>query len=146
MARSHAPRLVRFGLTGLAGFLLDFGLLVLIHGRLGAPLIPATLLAYGLGGAVHYLLTRYWVFPETAPGGEVARVGRYLALGVVNAIATVAIVSGLVAVGVDYRVAKTIAVAALFLSNYVLTPRLVMTSPGRRTTAPSSSARSRNVR
>lgn len=137
---------MRFGLAGCVGFALDFGLLVLFHGRLGAPLIPSTLVAYGLGGAVHYALTRFWVFPETNRGGEVGRVGRYLALGLVNAVATVVIVSGLVAAGLDYRVAKCLAVAGLFFTNYLLTPRLVMTSPGRRTTAPASSAPSKNSR
>jgi putative flippase GtrA len=139
-------RLFKFGVTGLAGFVVDFGTLVGLHSGAGVDLALATLASYAIGGVVHYSLTRFWVFPQDGGGGEVGRVARYLALGGANALATLGIVSGLVHLGVDYRPAKIAAVVLLFFTNYLLTPRLVMTSPGRRTTAPEDSAHSRNSR
>ena len=139
-------RLLRFGLTGCAGFVVDFGLLWFLKGRVGLPLALATVVAYTVGGIVHYSLTRYWVFPQNGRGGELGRVARYLALAGLNILATLGIVLGLNSAGVDYRVAKVVAVVVLFFSNYALTPRLVMTSPGRRTSAPSASAASTNDR
>lgn len=138
----HGPRLIRFGLTGCAGFAVDFGILILLK-TAGIPLGAATAAAYIIGGVVHYTLTRVWVFPQDDNAGETGRVVRYLLLGCVNIAATLAIVLGLTSTGLDYRVAKIIAVVTLFFSNYLLTPRLVMTSPGRRTSAPRSSTTSR---
>ncbi|MBD3782918.1 MAG: GtrA family protein [Micrococcales bacterium] len=145
--RSHAVRLTKFGLTGGAGFVVDFGTLVVLHGVLRWPLVVATLGAYVLGGVVHYGLTRTWVFPHARDAGEVGKVVRYLLLGAANALVTVIAVAGLSRLGVDYRVAKVAAVVALFFTNYLLTPRFVMTtSRGSRTVAPESSDRSRKVR
>jgi putative flippase GtrA len=143
MRRVDLARLLRFGLTGCAGFAVDFSVLVALRSGAGAPLALATIAAYVLGGLVHYALTRLWVFPQTGSGREIGRVFRYLALAAVNAGLTLAIVTGLSETGLDYRVAKVVAVVSLFFTNYFLTPRIVMTSPGSRTTAPLSSTASR---
>lgn len=137
---------MKFGLTGCAGFAVDFGLLLILKSGAGMPLAVATTLAYVVGGVVHYSLTRFWVFPQDQRAGEVGRVVRYLALAGVNILATLGIVLGLSSIGVDYRVAKILAVVLLFFSNYLLTPRLVMTSPGSSTSAPSASMASRKSR
>ncbi len=145
--REHLVRLTKFGLTGFAGLAVDLGMLVILHSGLRWPLAWATLGAYTAGGAIHYGLTRFWVFPHGRDAGEVGKVVRYLLLGAANAAVTVVVVTVLAGWGLDYRLAKGVAVVALFFSNYVLTPRFVMTtSPGSRTTAPASSDRSRNER
>ena len=144
--RFGLQRLLKFGLTGGAGFIVDFGLLWALKGVFGVPLAMATTAAYVVGGVVHYSLTRFWVFPQEHRQGEIGRIARYLSLAGANIVATLGIVLGLNALGLDYRVAKIIAVAALFFSNYWLTPRLVMISPGSRTSAPSDSIVSRNNR
>jgi putative flippase GtrA len=122
---------MRFGLTGCAGLVVDFGLLWLLRGSVGLPLATATAVAYTLAGVGHYSLTRFWVFPQEERAGEVGRVARYLVLGGVNVVATLGIVTGLSAAGADYRIAKVVAVVFLFFSNYLLTPRVVMRSPGK---------------
>ena len=136
-------RLVRFGLTGLAGFAADFGCLTGMHSGLAVPLAMATTVAYIVGGTVHYSLTRFWVFPQPVRSGEISRIVRYLLLASVNVAVTLAIVLGLNRAGVDYRIAKVIAVVVLFLSNYFITPRFVMTSAGNRISAPPDTAASK---
>ena len=123
-------RLLRFGVTGAAGFAVDLGTLVALHSGLDVGLPLATLASYTLGGVVHYSLTRFWVFPQDTGEGEIGRIARYLALAGLNALATLGIVTGLVHLGVDYRPAKVSSVGLLFFTNYLLMPRLVMTSPG----------------
>ncbi len=122
-------RLVRFGLTGCAGFVVDFGTLVLLHSGLGLPLWLATAAAYLTGGVVHYSLTRFWVFPQGNAEGEFGRIARYVLLVAANVGITTVIVVGLSGLGLDYRAAKVVAVVTLFFTNFILMPRLVMTSP-----------------
>ncbi len=144
--RTRGRRLIRFGFAGCVGFAVDFGGLIALHSGLGIPLVPSTLVAYSVGAGVHYSLLRYWVFPHRSTDSEVGKVARYLLLGAFNALATVIIVSGLASLGVDYRLAKAVAVVILFFTNYVLTPRFVMTSPRRRAAAPATDAISRSTR
>jgi putative flippase GtrA len=119
-------RVARFAVTGAAGFATDFVTLVVLHSGLGAPLRPSLVVAYSLGGCVHYSLTRWWVFRPTVADPEIHRVARYVALAAVNAAVTVLLVPILVSHGLDYRVAKLVCVGLLFGFNYVVMPRLVM--------------------
>jgi putative flippase GtrA len=125
-SRAELARFLRFGLTGCAGFAVDFGSLVLFRSGLGVALATSTALAYVIGGVVHYGLTRLWVFPHASDGDEVRKVARYLSLAAVNIAITIAAVVGLSHAGLDYRLAKLLVVAVLFFTNYVITPRYVM--------------------
>lgn len=138
LRRFRLDGLFRFGVTGLAGFFVDFGLLWLLRSGAALPLALATTIAYVVGGVMHYSLTRFWVFPQQDGNGEFGRIFRYLLLASVNILATLTLVVGLSQLGLDYRVAKVIAVVGLFFTNYLLTPRLVMISPGSLTSAPRS--------
>lgn len=129
MKHPEFQRLFRFGLTGVASFVVDFGTLVLAHDGFGWPLRVSLIAAYTIGGIVHYGLTRWWVFPMKHGGGgaaETGRVVRYLLLAAVNTGATLIIVPALTHLGVDYRLAKIICVVLLFGFNYFVTPRFVM--------------------
>jgi putative flippase GtrA len=125
-AWADIARLVRFGLTGLAGFTADFGTLVLCHGALGLELRISLLTAYTVGGCVHYGLTRLWVFPARYTGSEAGRVFRYLLLAGLNIAVTVSVVPALASAHVDYRIGKLLTVGGLFVVNYLLTSRFVM--------------------
>lgn len=127
-------RLFKFGMTGAASFVVDFGTLVLAYDGFGWSLRVSLVAAYTFGGIVHYGLTRWWVFPTTTSGGavEAGRVLRYLLLAAFNTGATLVIVPALTELGLDYRVSKVISVVALFGFNYFVTPRFVMPREPRR--------------
>lgn len=132
LLRHHEMRrAARFVTTGVIAFTIDFGGLVILHGSLGLPLGLAVIAPYPVGTAVHYALTRWWVFPPGAPGSEAGRFARYLLLVAANGIGSVAIVLSLTSLGMDYRVAKLLSVAVLVTANYLVSPVLVMRSPER---------------
>jgi putative flippase GtrA len=131
-------RVFKFGVTGVLGFAADFGTLVVTHTGLGLPLRVALIIAYALGGIVHYSLTRWWVFPVRHSTSEVGRVVRYLLLAAVNAGATLLIVPALTHAGLDYRLGKILCVVVLFGFNYVVTPRFVMPAEPRRQAPPAA--------
>jgi putative flippase GtrA len=119
-------RFVRFGLTGVAGFVADFGTLVLLHGRLDVALWVAVVAAYVVGGLVHYSLTRFWVFAHPLGEGELGKIRRYLTLVGCNVVITAVAVDAMTRAGLDYRLAKAVTVVVLFFSNYLIVPRWVM--------------------
>ena len=137
-AHHEIRRIFKFGVTGVLGFAADFGTLVVAHDGLGLPLRLSLIIAYTLGGIVHYGLTRWWVFPVRRGSSEVGRVVRYLMLAAINTTATLLIVPALTHAGLDYRLAKIICVVVLFGFNYVVTPRFVMPAEPRQPSQPAA--------
>jgi putative flippase GtrA len=130
-------RVLRFGVTGGASFVVDFGSLVVAHSFFHWPLTFSLVFAYALGGCVHYSLTRWWVFNAGRSGaGEVGRVVRYLMLAGVNIVATLLVVPALTHLGLDYRLAKLLCTGLLFGMNYLITPRFVMPAEPRQPVPP----------
>lgn len=115
--RQHpAPR---FLVTGGATFLVDVGVLKLLHGVVGVALAPATVLAFAAAFAVNFTGSRQWVFATAAKQGAAHRqLVRYLFLVGVNLASTVAIVVGLSGLGLNYLIAKVCAAAVNALGNF----------------------------
>ncbi|MEV1288919.1 GtrA family protein [Micromonospora sp. NPDC049679] len=108
---------VRFLVVGGVSAGIDAGLLWLLHGVAGVQLEVATLIAVVSAFVVNFLLNRGWVFGATGtPHGQFAR---YLTLAALNWILTVVSVSGLVALGVHYLVARMAVLAVLTVVNFL---------------------------
>lgn len=94
----------------------DVGTLVLLHGGLRMPLAAATSLAFVTVLAVSFGLYRSFVFRSGALTGPAF--AKYLVLVGLNYIATVAMVTGLTALGLPYVVAKTTSTIVNAVVNY----------------------------
>jgi putative flippase GtrA len=110
-----ASSVARYLLTGGVTFLVDLGLLVLLHGVLGMPVAPATALAYAGAIAVNFFTNSTWTF---AAGAHSVAFLRYMAVIVANLLAAVVIVDLLVRAGAFYVLAKTVATVASTLWTY----------------------------
>ena len=65
--KASLPELVRFVIVGGISFAVDFGFLVLLQELFGLKsvsngVLVSAAVAYGIGLAVHYLLSVFWVF------------------------------------------------------------------------------------
>jgi putative flippase GtrA len=126
--RGVRPFLLRglgFLVVGALSAGVDVGLLALLHGVLGLRLVVATSAAFWASLAVNFGLNRSWVFAQTRAGSVRRHAIRYLAAVGLNYAATLAIVSGLVAAGLGYLVAKLAAIAVLAGGNYLLYRRWI---------------------
>lgn len=104
-------------IIGVLSFGIDAGTLFFTHGILRIWLPLATAIAYGLAFVVNFGLNRVWSFAST---GRVSwQLGRYFMLIGVNYAMTVAIVTGLAAVGLHYMLAKVAAAAVTAVINYI---------------------------
>lgn len=68
MTGKSTPETLRFGkflLVGALNTLIDFGLMNLLSGWLGMPLVLAQALSFILAVINSYILNRLWVYPET---------------------------------------------------------------------------------
>jgi putative flippase GtrA len=99
-------------------FAVDIPMLFLTHGVLRIWLPAATTIAYAVAFAFNFVLNRVWAFGSTAPIKSQAT--WYVVICVANYVATVVIVSGLVALGMEYLIAKTLSGAVIGAANYVV--------------------------
>ncbi|MEV0732437.1 GtrA family protein [Polymorphospora sp. NPDC050346] len=117
LARLLDVGFVRFLAVGGASAALDTGLLWLLHGALGVWLPAATLTAVVAAFVLNFLLNRSWVFVSGGSAG--GQFVRYLVLAGLNWVLTVAAVTGLVALGAHYLVARVGVLAVLTVLNFV---------------------------
>ncbi len=115
--RIYRHSLSRYLCIGGLSFIADVGILFLTHGVLHIWLPLATTLAYLVAFVVNFGLNRIWAFESNAPVGK--QLTRYCALVAVNYGLTLAVVTGLAALGLEYLIAKAIATALTVLINYV---------------------------
>ncbi|HYZ66529.1 MAG TPA: GtrA family protein [Mycobacterium sp.] len=100
-----APTFLGFVVINSFTFGVDLMLLTLVHGWLGAPVPVAVTVAYACAFTLSYYLNRVFNFRSHAAVGPQFAV--YVVVVLVNYLAFIlGVSSGLVALGVDYRVAR----------------------------------------
>ena len=107
LARIVPPSLLGFAIINGFTFGVDLLLLTVLHGELRLPLPLAVTAAYATAFALSFLLNRAFNFRSHGRLGR--QIPVYIALVVVNYLVCIlGVTSGLVAVGVGYRVARII--------------------------------------
>ncbi len=109
---------LRFLVVGGLSFLIDFGLLVLLHEVVGLDLIVATPVAFLASLVANYLLQRLYAFRATTGIGPSAV--KYLALVAFNTVATSLIVAGSEQLGLGYEIGKVLSTALMTVWNFFL--------------------------
>ncbi len=84
--RNHFSEIIRFGISGIAGFIVDAGIVaILTQGfRLGP--IAAQAIAFTVAVTVTWLINRHWTFAEHASKRWLHEWARYVAANSVGAV------------------------------------------------------------
>ncbi|MGZ4508593.1 MAG: GtrA family protein [Blastococcus sp.] len=107
---------IRFVVAGLSSFVVDAGTLWACYRMLGTPLWLATTAGFWLSFVSNFGANKYFTFGVRSRGGR--QLFRYSVLVSVNYLATLGIVTGLAAAGLNALAAKTLAVAGLMVANF----------------------------
>lgn len=114
-------RFVRFGVVGASGVVVNQGLLMLLHGTLGVPLLISSICAIEVSIITNFLLNHVWTWRlSLRTPGLFRRCLQYHAAAVMAAFAGNVIVL-MVAVelfGVDYRIANLIGIVIGTVINF----------------------------
>lgn len=110
-------RAVRFLVVAGTGTVCDV-VVVLLARAGGLPLVAAVTAGWCTSLVVGFLLNRVWVFGDSPPAGRFVVAGRYGALSALNAAVAIFGVSGAVAHGVPYPVARVTASAGMTTINF----------------------------
>jgi putative flippase GtrA len=100
---------VRYLLVGGTTFILDFGILYILHGMFKLNLAASTSVAYWISISYNFALNRYWTFDAREKESLKRHLTTYFALLIFNYLFTVTFVS-IVGDHISYVIAKALAV------------------------------------
>ena len=121
--RARFGRLFRFGMVGVSGMFVNQGMLMLLHGGVGLPLLIASILAIETSILTNFYLNTRWTWKANLQGSLriwVKKAAQYHAAAVLSAFAgNVLILLGLVHFfDVDYRLANLVGIAFGSILNF----------------------------
>ena len=114
-------RLLRFGLVGLSGVVVNQGLLMLLHGTLGAPLLLSSITAIEISILTNFLLNHTWTWRMSLRvPGLIRRALQYHAAAVMAAFAgnVIVLMAAVELFGVDYRIANLVGIVVGTVINF----------------------------
>jgi putative flippase GtrA len=115
---------VRYLVVGGSTFVLDFGTLVLLHGKLGFGIAASTSVAYWLSIIYNFILNRYWTFDAREKESLQRHITTYFMLLIVNYFFAVTFVS-FMSDHINYIYAKAIAVIIQMIWTYPVYKKLI---------------------
>jgi len=114
---------VKYVCVGGSTFLIDLGLLVVLHEVCHVPVVIAATISYWTSIVYNFAMNRYWTFETTRSLKHHAMA--YGLLLLTNYIVTIAIIWALGLVGVTYTLAKILAVGISMSWTYVVYKKVI---------------------
>ncbi len=118
---------VRYLLVGGTTFIIDFGLLVILHGHFKLNLGASTSVAYWISIMYNFTLNRYWTFDAREKDSLARHITTYFILLIFNYLFTVTFVS-IVGTHINYIIAKALAVAIQMTWTYPVYKKYIFVS------------------
>lgn len=119
--KGSLARFVRFGVVGASGVVVNQGLLMLLHGSFGAPLLVASMIAIEVSILTNFLLNHVWTWRlSLRVPGLLRRCLQYHAAAVMAAFAgnVIVLMAAVELFGVDYRLANLLGIAVGTVINF----------------------------
>ncbi|MBF0680371.1 MAG: GtrA family protein [Devosia sp.] len=101
LGRSDIVPFLKFGTIGALNTFLHSGVVIVLHGKLGLPVLPAHTVAFLLVNLFSYLLNSFLVF-RAAP--TLAQYVRFFGVSLFSLVATLVIAGICELLGLDYRI------------------------------------------
>ncbi len=117
-SRENWAQLLKFGVVGGSGYLINLGVFAFLSGNLGVYHALAAIGAFCVAVTSNFLWNRYWTF---GPGEGLAHLqaARFLAVSVVCLVINLVVLEALVGSGMKELSAQAIAVAVAMPFNFI---------------------------
>lgn len=118
---------VRYLFVGGSTFVIDFGILYALHGKLHINLVAATTISYWVSIIYNFIFNRYWTFDAHEKESLSRHIAAYTLLLAVNYVFVLLFVS-VVSQHIYYIYAKAIAVILQMIWTYPVYKKLIFVS------------------
>jgi putative flippase GtrA len=109
------PRVRRFFIVGAGGIVVNNAVLIMLHGLVGMPLLPATMVAVEAAIVHNYVLHELWTFKRMRLSGR--RFAHFSLVTLIAFLINVSIVQLLAWLGLFYLLANLVGIGAGFAIN-----------------------------
>ena len=135
MWAAHGLRLLRFGVVGISGVLINSGVLFVLVSFLGVHHLLAAAFSSEVSILTNFALNDRWTFGDARTGSSRLRRGfQYNSVAFGGMAISVCVLAVLTAgLGMYYLIANLFAIGAATVSNYLLNTRFTWTLPARST-------------
>ncbi|RYY39847.1 MAG: GtrA family protein [Chitinophagaceae bacterium] len=117
MLSDHLLRILKFGLVGLLGMVVDFGITWIFKEKVRINRFVANALGFSCAVVLNFLLNRIWTFGSHAANME-GQLVRFIAVSLVGLLLNTAIVYILNRRKLNFYLSKAIAIVLVFFWNY----------------------------
>lgn len=123
-------QLLKFGVVGGSGYLVNLAVFAVLAGLLGMHYVPAAIIAFCVAVSSNFLGNRRWTF---GPGDGRAgfQAARFFTVSIAALLINLAVLEALVSVSVGKLAAQAIAVALAMPFNFVGNKLWAFAAPGR---------------
>lgn len=112
MPKKKIAEIFRFGISGIVGFVVDAGIVLLITRELRLGPIVAQIIAFTVAVTVTWIINRHWTFAEQASENWLHEWSKYVAANLVGAIVNNGVYGSLVLTMSTFSNEPVLAVAA----------------------------------
>ncbi|GAA4337790.1 GtrA family protein [Flaviaesturariibacter amylovorans] len=117
MPGSHLLRLFKFGLVGLLGMVLDFGVTYLLKEKAGINRFVANACGFCVAVVFNFFANRAWTFASHAPNVE-GQLFRFVCVSLIGLALNTGIVYYFNRRAVHFYLSKALAIVLVFFWNY----------------------------
>ncbi|RYY98452.1 MAG: GtrA family protein [Chitinophagaceae bacterium] len=117
MLLSHLLRLFKFGLVGLLGMLLDFGITYSLKEKLRVNRFVANAAGFSVAVVFNFFGNRAWTFASEAPNVE-GQLLRFVGVSLIGLLLNTGIVYFFNHRNVNFYLSKALAIVLVFFWNY----------------------------
>ncbi|MDD3961284.1 MAG: GtrA family protein [Bacteroidales bacterium] len=111
---------IKFAIVGGSGIIVNMAILIGLQELCKIPLFAASVVAIELSIISNFLLNDSWTFAEVSAKPRIARFASFNTVSLGGMLINIAVLSGLVAVGIHYIIGNLAGIAVAFAWNYVV--------------------------
>lgn len=119
---------VRYLFIGGSTFVIDFGLLVILHDILNFNVLVAASISYWTSIIFNFTINRYWTFNSTEKGELKKHIVEYSILLAFNYAFTIGFIAAATGLGLHYTIAKVLAVGLQISWTYYIYKNVIFKS------------------
>lgn len=121
---SQLSQPIKFAIVGGSGIVVNMAILIGLQEVFEIPLMIASIVAIEVSIISNFLLNDSWTFKETSANSRIARFISFNTVSLGGMMINIAVLSGLVSVGIHYIIGNLIGILIAFAWNYIINKKV----------------------
>lgn len=121
---SQLSQPIKFAIVGGSGIVVNMAILIGLQEVFEIPLMIASIAAIEVSIISNFLLNDSWTFKETSANSRITRFISFNTVSLGGMMINIAVLSGLVSVGIHYIIGNLVGIVVAFAWNYIINKKV----------------------